>query len=477
MGRPCRRASQRPLAGAHHVHDRPLHRCTPAQPALSAGHRARLLLQAVPPGQPERLAGGTAHLLRPRGTGALRRGAGHHHRGRMVRAVLRQHAGHAVQHRRIHLHHTARSRRAVGRLRDAERPPALLARLREELAAAEHCLPAGRGHARHTLLRLWLDGSRHRRSGAGAALAGAQPPRSHRQRQGQEGLGAGTLQEHGAALHADAHDRLQHVCRHRHTLIGQSPHGSELARGHLHPRRLSRTRPVRPAAPALRTGLHLAGGPRQGGRLLPSAHDHRQARVAAQGESHRRREGQLLRRAHQGRVRLRAEHVLPTHLEQQPCQLLRELDGRRHQRHQRALRPLRRDRHGEGALAAGEPQLLHLLSVQLDVLALLPLELRRPAERHTGTRRARARQLAHRLRLHRQRPTGQPVAAARRPEGEQGPQRVLLHAAAPRTHRTALAVDALRTARREAVLGRLLPLLHDRTGHRHLSEPDTHAAA
>ena len=84
------------------------------------------------------------------------------------------------------------------------------------------------------------------------------------------------------------------------------------------------------------------------------------------------------------------------------------------------------------------------------------------------------------LRLVRQLATGRPEQVARRAEGEQGTQRVLLSAAAARTHRTLLAVAGQAPRQCQGpdghtpVLGGVLPVLHDRTGHRHLPEPDTH---
>ena len=193
------------------------------------------------------LAHSPAHLVCARGRRALRRRAGHHHRGRMVRAVLRQHAGHALQHGRHHLHAAVGGHRHLGHLRE----PA-----RQEPPAAEHRLPAGRGHAGHPLLRLWLDVGPHRHRRAGLAWVVLNGKNSRR----RSARHHGPHEEHHAALHAHADDWLFHVCRHRHPLVGQPADGPELARGHLHPGQLPEPRPVwRPPA-VLRTGLHLAGG-------------------------------------------------------------------------------------------------------------------------------------------------------------------------------------------------------------------------
>ena len=141
-----------------------------------------------------------------------------------------------------------------------------------------------------------------------------------------------------------------------------------------------------------------------------------------------------------------------------------------------ALRPVRRNDHGEDAYAVGEHQVLLLLSAQLDVLALLHVELCGPTERHPGLRRDRARQLDHGHRLHRQPAHRRPDSAPHRPEGEQGTQCVLWSAVAARHHRPAVA-SLPRTEGNPAVLDRVLPVLHDGYRHRTLPEPDSQPAA
>ena len=104
----------------------------------------------------------------------------------------------------------------------------------------------------------------------------------------------------------------------------------------------------------------------------------------------------------------------------------------------------------------------------LDVLALLHVELCRKAKRHTGQRRDRARQLDNGHRLHRQLAGGRPDPASPRAEGQQRAQRVLLPAPAAGHHRAVVA-SLPRKAGRAAVLGGVLPVLHD--GHCHCALP------
>ena len=101
------------------------------------------------------------------------------------------------------------------------------------------------------------------------------------------------------------------------------------------------------------------------------------------------------------------------------------------------------------------------------------------------------RKLDYRFLIHRRRSLWRPEQNARRPEGKQGTQRVLLHAADSRSHRSFLAglVHPQAQGHQErrgdrgdspcrypAVLGGILPVLHDRSCHRALSEPDSYAA-
>ena len=113
-----------------------------------------------------------------------------------------------------------------------------------------------------------------------------------------------------------------------------------------------------------------------------------------------------------------------------------------------------------------KPPLVHRLSAQLYVLALLYVELRRPPERHSGHGRDYPRQLDYRHSGYRQPPSGRSEPDACRPHHrQQGPQRVLLPAAATWHHRPVVAGLPQGQARHRAVLGGVLPLLHDRHCH------------
>ena len=153
VGRPCRRASQRPLSGAHHIYDRTLYRRSLAEPPLRACHRVGLLLPPFPQRQPQRLAHSVGHLVCHRGSDTLRRGARHHHRWRMVRAVLREHSRNAVQLWYNRLFHPAHRHRAVGYMGDIHRP---------QQETPEHRVYRFCRHARYTFLQLWLESILHR---------------------------------------------------------------------------------------------------------------------------------------------------------------------------------------------------------------------------------------------------------------------------------------------------------------------------
>ena len=124
----------------------------------------------------------------------------------------------------------------------------------------------------------------------------------------------------------------------------------------------------------------------------------------------------------------------------------------------------------------GQPALLPVVPGKLHVLALLHVELRRPPKRHPRLRRAGTWQLDYGHTRDRQRPVWRPGRPARRAQGEQGPQRVLLPAAAAGHHRPVLA-GLPRQRGHPPVLGGFLPVLHDRPGHRALPEPDTAGTA
>ncbi len=152
MGRPCRRAAQRPLAGAHNIHDRSVYRCSLAEPSLRACHRAGLLLPPFPQRQPQGLAHSVGHLVCHCGSDTLRRGAWHHHRWRMVRTLLREHSRHAVQLGHNSLFHTAHRHCALGNMGDIYRP---------QQETSEHCLHSICRYARNTFLQLRMEGILH----------------------------------------------------------------------------------------------------------------------------------------------------------------------------------------------------------------------------------------------------------------------------------------------------------------------------
>ena len=223
MGGSCRRAACRPLAGAHHLYDRTEHRRAPAEPALSARHRAGILLQAVPRRRPERFADSPDDIIRLGGRDTLRRGARHRDRGRMVRALLREHAGHEVQHRTDHLYHPAGGCRTVGDIRELPQ---------QQRDATEYLVHAVGGTDRHPLLWLWLEGRRHRHRGIRPAVGGAAI------QEGRKAARHGAHQEYRITVSADADDRILYLRRDRDTLIGQPADGPELTRGYLHPGQL-----------------------------------------------------------------------------------------------------------------------------------------------------------------------------------------------------------------------------------------------
>ena len=84
MGRPCRRAACRPLAGAHRLYDRFVYRRTPPQLAVHTRHRAGLLLSPFPQHRAERVAHRALRVVCYRCGSALWSGAWHHNRRRMV---------------------------------------------------------------------------------------------------------------------------------------------------------------------------------------------------------------------------------------------------------------------------------------------------------------------------------------------------------------------------------------------------------
>jgi len=91
-------------------------------------------------------------------------------------------------------------------------------------------------------------------------------------------------------------------------------------------------------------------------------------------------------------------------------------------------------------------------------------------------RRNRTRQLDHRHTVHRQPSVWRPEHAPARTERQQGTQRFLLSPPHTGNHRTLLAGMA-RSERYPAVLGGILPVLHDRYRHCALPQPDTRTAA
>ena len=84
VGRPRRRASQRPLAGAHRLYDGPVDWRSPAEFALHSGHRAGLLLPPLSRHRNQGFAHRAARVVCHRRRRALRRCSRHHHRRRMV---------------------------------------------------------------------------------------------------------------------------------------------------------------------------------------------------------------------------------------------------------------------------------------------------------------------------------------------------------------------------------------------------------
>ena len=103
MGRQCRPAWQRPLAGAHSLPRRTLHRCPPLELALYSCHRAGLLLQAQQGPRPERFADRAGRISGYRGSRALRYRSWYRESGRLVRTSLCEHPRHELQHRSLHL--------------------------------------------------------------------------------------------------------------------------------------------------------------------------------------------------------------------------------------------------------------------------------------------------------------------------------------------------------------------------------------
>ena len=279
---------------------------------------------------------------------------------------------------------------------------------------------------------------------------------------------------------AHARHRLQQLCRHPDTLGCQPADGPELARGRLHACLLSGARPVRTATAPLRAGLHVAARVGTRARYADAADEDEEGRARLQSSAEGRQASRPARRLLRGRDAgphgLRPEHAVPPHVGLAEGRCLRALDGWRQWAHG-ALRLRWRAGDGEDAYAVGEPAILPLLSVQLHVLALLHVEFLRSAERPAGTGRGGARELDHGHPAARQPAAGRPVAVARRAEAEQRPQRLLRIAAFARFHRTAVAGTAPRPTRHPAVLGGVLPIPDDGSGHRGLRQPEPAAGA
>ena len=168
MGGSCRRASQRPVAGAHYVYDGTQYRRSPAEPAVSARHRVGVVLQALPQCQRQGFAHCIAHFVCAGGSRALWRRTWHHHRGRLVRAVLCQYSRHVVQYGPLRLYSSVGCCRHLGHLGNPECH-------RGQLEAPEYCVHALCRYAWCALLRLWLVGLHHRHRHPCCAVVCAEP--------------------------------------------------------------------------------------------------------------------------------------------------------------------------------------------------------------------------------------------------------------------------------------------------------------
>ena len=196
--------------------------------------------------------------------------------------------------------------------------------------------------------------------------------------------------QHCPALPAHAGHWLWQLCPHPDTLVGQSADEPELARGCLHAGLLPGTRPIRTTPSCLWAGLHLATRMGTRGRHTDDADENEERsphlQASAEGHDKHRAARPLLRGRNSGPISLCTEHVLSPHVGFAEGRCLRGMDGERQWTHG-ALRLWWRTRKRENANPMGKPSLLPLLSVQLYVLALLHVELLRPAKRHSGTGR------------------------------------------------------------------------------------------
>ncbi len=176
MGEPRRPAPLRPLPGADRLYHRCVDRRAPAQPALHPGHRSGVLLPQVQEHHRDRVAHSPGRGRRHSGPHPVRPGAGLHRGCPVVRAAVRQHLRHGLQHRRTRLHDTLHHRRRMGRSRA----------LPSEVGRGDpRVVPVGRdplGHAVHRL-RVAHPGSAHRRPRR-VPVDGQEAPRedSHRVR-------------------------------------------------------------------------------------------------------------------------------------------------------------------------------------------------------------------------------------------------------------------------------------------------------
>ena len=205
----------------------------------------------------------------------------------MVRALLRQHPRLQLQHRSDNIHHAARCHRGVGYLREFQR---------QQRLEGQPLVRALRWPARYSVLRIRMVGSGNRSRGAYNIVS---RPEIQERRQIPHHR---PYEEHHAALHADADDRIFHIRRNRDPFYRQSADGPELSGGYLHSGQLSQPRPVwRPSA-VLRTGIHLTGEIRRRRTVLHSFEDHRRTGVPAQGESKQGRERLILHSEHQRQV-------------------------------------------------------------------------------------------------------------------------------------------------------------------------------
>ena len=192
----------------------------------------------------------------------------------------------------------------------------------------------------------------------------------------------GAHAEHDIAVHDDDRYRLFVLCTDRYPLYRQHAHGPELTGRYLHAGRIPRSWAVWHTPVVLRPCFLLQSGTRRKRRLLHSPPVRNRQQVCPQGKDFAGRKRLLYRTPRTYRVWIRTEYAFPAYVQFLARPALQAMGW--HQGTWRTLRPMWRNGHGEYAYPMGEHQVLLLLPVELHVLALLHVELRRTPERHSG---------------------------------------------------------------------------------------------